>query len=115
MHLLEMVGSRKRTATEPPFTGQITDLDGNPSDLTGITSMDFRVGTPGSTPIIDATVIFLDQSIGTWKYEPSDAEAAALTVGVVLVHLVITRPGSPPTLEPVPYDHYFQLEILEML
>ncbi len=115
MHLLEMVGQRKREATEPPFTGQITDLDGTPSDLTGITKMEFRVGTPGSTPIIDATVVFTEITLGQWKYAPTAAEAAALTVGFVLVHLVIERPGSPPTVEPVPFDHYFQLEILEML
>ncbi len=115
MHLLEMVGQRKRTATEPPFTGQITELDGTPADLTGISKMEFRVGTPGSTPIIDATVTLTDAATGLWKYAPTSAEAAALTVGFVLVHLVIERPGSPPTIEPIPFDHYFQLEVLEML
>ena len=114
MHLLEMLGQRKRTATEPPFTGVITELDGTPADLSsGVTSLEFRVGTPGQTPIIDSVAIFTDASVGEWEYVLTTPEAAALTVGVVLVHVVITYDSG--LVEPVPFDHYFQLEILEML
>ena len=114
MHLLEMLGQRKRTATEPPFTGVITELDGTPSDLSsGVTKLEFRVGTPGNTPIIDSVATFTDASVGEWEYVLTDPQAAALTVGVVLVHVVITYDSG--LVEPIPFDHYFQLEILEML
>ncbi len=114
MHLLEMLGQRKRTATEPPFTGQITELDGTPADLSvGVTSLTFRLGTPGQTPIIDAAATFTDPVLGKWEYVLTTPQAAALTVGAVLVHVVITYDSG--LVEPVPFDHYFQLEILEML
>ncbi len=114
MHLLEMLGQRKRTATEPPFTGVITELDGTPSDLsTGVTSLQFKLGTPGQTPIIDSAATFTNASVGEWEYVLTTPEAAALTVGFVLVHIVITYDSG--LIEPVPFDHYFQLEILEML
>ncbi len=114
MHLLEMLGQRKRTATEPPFTGQITELDGSPANLSsGVTSLDFRVGTPGNTPIIASAATFTDAALGEWEYVLSTAEAASLTVGVVLVHIIILYDSG--LVEPVPFDHYFQLEILEML
>ncbi len=114
MHLLEMLGQRKRTATEPPFTGQITELDGTPADLSsGVTGLDFRLGTPGQTPIIDSVATFTDDTVGEWEYVLTTPEAAALTVGVVLVHVVIRYDSG--LVEPVPFDHYFQLEILEML
>ncbi len=114
MHLLVMLGQRKRTATEPPFTGQITELDGSPANLSvGVTSLSFRVGTPGQTPIISNPATFTDATLGEWEYVLTTPEAAALTVGVVLVHVVILYDSG--LVEPVPFDHYFQLEILEML
>ena len=114
MHLLEMLGQRKRTATEPPFTGQITELDGTPADLSsGVTKLEFRLGTPGSTPIIDSVATFTDAALGKWEYVLTDTQAQALPVGQMLVHVVITYTGG--LIEPVPFDHYFQLEILEML
>ncbi len=114
MHLLAMLGQRKRTATEPPFTGTVTELDGvTPADLSTALGMDFRLGTPGKTPIIDKAATIDDPPNGTWSVVLTQAEADSLTVGLVLVHIVITWPG--PLIEPVPFDHYFQLEILEML
>ncbi len=116
MHLLEMLGQRKRTATEPPFTGQITELDGTPADLSsGVDKLEFRLGTPGQTPIINKVATFTDAPTGKWEYVLTDAEAQALPIGVVLIHVVITYTGAPGLIEPVPFDHYFQLEVLEML
>ncbi len=114
MHKLVMLGQRKRTATEPPFTGVITELDGSPADLSsGVDKLEFRVGTPGQMPIIDRVAVFTDAAVGEWEFVLTDPEAAALTVGQVLVHVIITYTGG--LVEPVPFDHYFQLEILEML
>ncbi|KKL96045.1 hypothetical protein LCGC14_1848400 [marine sediment metagenome] len=114
MHLLEMLGQRKRTATEPPFTGQVTELDGSPADLSsGVTNLKFRLGTPGQTPIIDQTATFTNAALGEWEYVLTTLQAAALTPGIVLVHVVITYDSG--LVEPVPFDHYFELEILEML
>ncbi len=116
MHLLEMLGQRKRTATEPPFTGQILELDGSPADLSsGVDKLEFRLGTPGQTPLINSEATFTDAATGQWEYVLTDAQAGALPVGIVLVHVVITYTGVPGLIEPVPFDHYFQLEILEML
>ncbi len=116
MHLLEMLGQRKRTATEPPFTGQILNLDGTPADMSsGVDKIEFRVGTPGNAPVINSVATFTDPTTGVWEYVLTPAEADGLPVGEVLVHVVITYVGSPGLVEPVPFDHYFKLEILEML
>ena len=116
MHLLEMLGQRKRTATEPPFTGVITELDGTPADLSsGVDHLQFRLGTPGQTPIIDAVATFTDAAVGEWEYVLTQAQADALPIGVVLIHIIIVYDGAPGLVEPVPFDHYFQLEVLEML
>lgn len=113
MHLLEMLGQRKKTATEPPFSGQVLELDGSPADLSSASDVVFRLGTPGQTPLIDKPVNLTEPTTGKWEYRPTVAEAEALIIGVTLVHIVITWTAN--IVEPVPFDHYFQLEILEML
>ncbi|KKN20736.1 hypothetical protein LCGC14_0932560 [marine sediment metagenome] len=114
MHLVKTLSRRKRGATEPPFVGQITELDGSPTDLSvGITDIRFRLGTPGLPLIIDKAVTLTAPVTGEWEYRPTSVEADALTPGEHLLHLIIN--WSDATVEPVPFDFYFKLEVLPSL
>ncbi len=114
MHLVVMLGRRKQGATEPPFIGTVTELDGTPTDLsTAVTNVEFKLGTPGTSPIIDEIVTLTDAVNGEWEYRPTDAQALLLTPGIHLLHLVIN--WADLTIEPVPFDSYFKLEVLPSL
>lgn len=112
-HLLKIAGTRKKSATEPPFIGLITDEDGTPTDLSTVLSIFLRIGTPGQTPVIDAEVTITDAPGGEWQFSPSAAQANALPVGDVLMHVIIN--WTAELIEAVPNDTYFKLHVLEML
>lgn len=113
MRFVTVIGARKRGATEPPFFGAITEADDSPTDLTGVLGVEFRLGTPGSAPIISGEVQIDDPTTGEWLFRPTKEQADALPLGEVLCHLIIN--WSADSVEAVPFDHYIKLEILESL
>lgn len=113
MRYAEMVGARKQGATEPPFFGTILNEDGSPADLSGILSLRLRMGTPGEEPVFDKVANITDAVNGEWEVTPSVAEANALPIGEISVHLVIN--WSADVVEFIPFDHYLKLEILKPL